>query len=52
MRTTTYCVVTSTQAVYGAGAQSYVAGSFHLRTGDSNWSYVDLDYVCAVVYEN
>ena len=52
MKTTTYCVTTTTQGGYNSAAQSYVAGSFHLRNGDSNWTYVDLDYVCCVVYEN
>jgi len=52
MDSTTYCVTSSTQAGYIAEAETFATGSFVLKNGDSSWSAVDLDYVCAAVYEN
>jgi hypothetical protein len=52
MSSTTYCVTTSSTLSYNTGAHSLATGSFVIRNTDTDGTNVDINPICAVVYEN
>ncbi len=52
MANANYSISTSTIAGYISGHSMMTTGSFRLQNGDSNWSNVDVNTVCATVFGN